>query len=189
MSRLKAKERFEDEGEIVDSTDRPSYLGSKMEIDAHAHEFAEILLQSFGKDKALGILRGTVTVDDSDLPETFVEYLNNVPGRESTVRLKKKMYSHIIDLVDRGLYERIVRKLLILNEGFTSHSFEPTVGDMVVNTNPGCKHFGSEGVVVQVGDLANDKGKVVSYKVINTGDSFDIGDILEKTLDQLEPRR
>jgi len=187
-SRLKAKERFEAEGEIVDSDNRPKYLGSKIEIDAHAHEFAEELLQRFGKVKALEILRGKLVVSDSKLPDTFVEYMKEVPGRASTIRLKKKMYSHIMDMTERGLYERIVKKLLLLNESFTSHSFEPTIGDEVVNTNPGCKHFGSEGIVVNVADLPEDRGKVISYQCTNDGDNFDIGDVLEKTMDQLAPK-
>jgi hypothetical protein len=111
-SRMTAKDRFEAEGEIVDSKDRSKYLGSRIEIDAYAHEFAEELLQKFGKDKALGILRGSVSVNDSELPETYVEYLNNVPGKKNTVRLKKKMYSHIMDLIQRGMYERVIVVLL-----------------------------------------------------------------------------
>ena len=115
ISRLAAKDKFEAEGEIVD-TDAPrsEYLKSKIEIDAHAHEFAEELLQRFGKERALGILRGNVSTENLDLPDTFVEYMANVPGRESTVRLKKKMYSHIMDMVERGLYERVIRTLLRL---------------------------------------------------------------------------
>lgn len=187
-SRLKAKERFEEEGEIVDSEDRPKYLGSKMEIDAHAHEFAEELLQRFGKAKSLEILRGTAKVPDSKLPDTFVEYMREVPGRASTIRLKKKMYSHIMDMTERGLYERIVKKLLSLNESFTSHSFEPAVGDEVINTNPGCKHFGSEGIVIGITDLPEDSGKVISYQCTNNGDNFSVGDVLEKTMDQLAPK-
>jgi len=117
ISRLGAKDKFEAEGEIVDAdAPRSAYLKSKIEIDAHAHEFAEELLQRFGKKKALGILRGSVSVENSDLPETFVEYLANVPGRESTVRLKKKMYSHIVDLTDRGVYEHVLRALLKVRE-------------------------------------------------------------------------
>ena len=111
-SRMAAKDRFEAEGEIVDSKDRPKYLRSRIEIDAYAHEFAEELLQRFGEEKALNVLRGTVSVNNSELPETYVEYLDNVPGKENTVRLKKKMYSHIMNLTQRGMYERVLTALL-----------------------------------------------------------------------------
>ncbi len=76
----------------------------------------------------------------------------------------------------------------LLRETFISHSFEPVVGDAVVNTNPGCKHFGSRGVVLQVTDLPNDQGKIIQYKVLNNGKNFNVNDILEKTMDQLGPK-
>ncbi len=113
-SRMTAKDRFEEEGEIVDSKDRPNYLGSRMEIDAYAHQFAEELLQRHGKEKTLDILRGTVSQDDVWLPEEYREYLAGVPGEKATTRLKKKMYSHIMDLADRKMYENVLRALLRL---------------------------------------------------------------------------
>ncbi len=76
----------------------------------------------------------------------------------------------------------------LLRESFVSHSFEPVTGDAVVNTNPGCKHFGSEGVVIQVADLPHDQGKIIRYEVLNDGENFTVGDVLEKTLDQLGPK-
>ena len=35
--------------------------------------------------------------------------------------------------------------------------------------------------------LANDMGKVVRYRVVNTGPTYKPGDVLTKTMDQLEP--
>lgn len=75
----------------------------------------------------------------------------------------------------------------ILGESFQSHSFEPVVGDGVKNINPGCKHFGSTGVVVRIEVLPEDSGKTITYKVTNQGKSFRPGSILTKTLDQLAP--
>ena len=105
ISRLAAKDKFEEEGEIVDTEDRAAQLRSKIEIDAYAHEFAEQLLQKYGKEKSLDILRGVTPIDDYELSNQFKEYLQNVPGEQSTVRLKKKMYSHIMDLTNRGIYK------------------------------------------------------------------------------------
>jgi len=102
-SRLFAKDEFAKEGEIVDAEDRSGYLGSKIEIDAYAHEFAEELLQKYGKDKSLNILRGLVPIESLDLSDQFREYLENIPGEESSMRLKKKMYSHIVDLASREI--------------------------------------------------------------------------------------
>ena len=34
-----------------------------------------------------------------------------------------------------------------------SHSLEPQLGQIVENTNPGCKHFGSKGEVLDIKNL------------------------------------
>ena len=76
---------------------------------------------------------------------------------------------------------------LILNEAYQSHTFEPVVGDIVANDNPNCKHRGSLGRVLSVQPLEDDLGKTATYKCMNSGDSWDVGDELTKTLDQLVP--
>jgi hypothetical protein len=58
-------------------------------------------------------------------------------------------------------------------------------GMRVLNVNANCKHFGSEGIVKEIKDLDNDMGKVVTYEVTNNGANFKQGDILTKTIDQL----
>jgi hypothetical protein len=58
-------------------------------------------------------------------------------------------------------------------------------GMRVLNVNANCKHFGSEGIVKEIKDLDNDMGKVVAYEVTNNGANFKQGDILTKTIDQL----
>ena len=110
ISRMVAKDRFEAEGEIVPDETREIHLQSKMEIDAYAHEFAEELLQIYGKDKALNILRGAVPLDSLNISDQFKEYLDKIPGEAAVIRLKKKIYSNIIDLVDRGIYTEAKRK-------------------------------------------------------------------------------
>ena len=62
-------------------------------------------------------------------------------------------------------------------------------GDVVKNINPTCKHFGSKGIVKRVTDIPNDIGTLVSYTTTNSGDTFKIGELLTKTIDQLEPVR
>ena len=110
ISRMVAKDRFEAEGEIVPDETREIHLQSKMEIDAYAHEFAEELLQIYGKDKALNILRGKIPLDSLNISDQFKEYLDKIPGEAAVIRLKKKIYSNIIDLVDRGIYTEAKRK-------------------------------------------------------------------------------
>ena len=75
---------------------------------------------------------------------------------------------------------------VLIREILQSHTVEPVVGDHVVNVNPGCKHYGSEGVVVKVIQLPRDMGTVAGYECTNSGETWLQGDVLEKSLDQLE---
>ncbi len=68
---------------------------------------------------------------------------------------------------------------------FISHSYEPNIGSIIRNNNKNCKHFKSIGVVIKITSLNNDMGKVITYKVLNKGNNYNIGDILTKTMDQL----
>ena len=75
----------------------------------------------------------------------------------------------------------------VLQEVYQSHTFEPVIGDNVKNVNPNCKHFRSQGTVVDLKDLPRGAGKTACYKCTNSGPTWSTGDILEKSLDQLEP--
>ena len=86
------------------------------------------------------------------------------------------------------LVRAYIGSILRESGAFLSHTKEPRPGENVVNTNPKCKHYGSEGIVMDVYALDGDMGKVVKYVVTNSGDAYTPGDILEKTLDQVEGR-
>ncbi len=75
----------------------------------------------------------------------------------------------------------------ILSETFQSHADEPQPGDFVVNVNEKCKHRGSEGIVLSIQELPQDQGKMIEYECINDGPTWEKGDILVKTMDQLAP--
>lgn len=79
---------------------------------------------------------------------------------------------------------KLVRKFI--REILQSHTLEPKLGDSVLNINPGCKHYQSQGVVQGVEDLPFDKGRIVIYVTTNAGSSWEQGDVLEKTMDQVE---
>jgi len=87
-------------------------------------------------------------------------------------------------LITKKQLKMIIREQL--RQNFVSHTYEPSINDNIVNTNPRCMHYGSKGNVIKILDLPKNMGKTISYKVTNKGDTFDIGDILIKTLDQLE---
>ncbi len=59
--------------------------------------------------------------------------------------------------------------------------YEFGTGDIINNKNPGCIHYGSKGIVIQI-----PKQGLIRYTVTNTGDTYKPGDILTKTADQLE---
>jgi hypothetical protein len=59
-------------------------------------------------------------------------------------------------------------------------------GDIVRNINTDCKHFGSQGIVEGTEQLPNDMGYIVSYRATNSGKTWNSGDILKKTADQLQ---
>ena len=80
---------------------------------------------------------------------------------------------------------RLIRQ--VLAEDYQSHTFEPIVGDVVANDNPNCMHRGSVGEVISIQPLTDEQGKTASYECLNSGESWEVGDILTKTLDQLVP--
>lgn len=97
-------------------------------------------------------------------------------------------------LSDIALLENYINSihgyLMYPKEGFASitkngleRDFE--IGSKVKNINPSCKHYGSEGIVEEVKDLPDDMGKVVKYKVTNSGPNYKAGESLTKTIDQL----
>jgi hypothetical protein len=78
-----------------------------------------------------------------------------------------------------------IKKLKI----FEDHHYTFGIGDIVKNKNTSCPHQGSMGIVQKIMKLANDMGKVVRYRVVNSGPTYNPGDVLTKTIDQLEPVR
>lgn len=81
-------------------------------------------------------------------------------------------------------------KIATLESVTENHISEPyifQVGDVIRNTNPQCKHFGSMGIVQSVMDMDDNMGQLIKYLVTNYGDTFKPGMSLTKTPDQLEP--
>lgn len=111
-TRAKAKQAYEDDGSIVVSSDRKTYLSSHIEVDAYAHEFAEHLLRKLGKKKALDVIRYADDSDDLPLPDQFREYLGGVSSPKAFNSLMSKIYTHIIDLSERELIEAVIKRLL-----------------------------------------------------------------------------
>lgn len=106
ISRLAALRNYTAEKEIPGGNDdRSTYLDSKIEIDAYAHEFAEELLADHGKDQAIAILRGDVKLNDLNQSSQFHEFMADDRPSQMVRRLKRKIYGHIMALADREIYK------------------------------------------------------------------------------------
>jgi len=103
ISRLDTLKKYREEGEIPTSDSREDYLSSKIEIDAYAHEIAEEMLNKYGKDNSLEMLRGNIKPNKDEISDQFKEYFIDNAGSAFTRRLKRKIYGHIIDLTERNL--------------------------------------------------------------------------------------
>ena len=111
-SRTKAKEAYEDDGSIADSSKRSEYLSSHIEIDAYAHEFAEHLLRKLGKEKALNVIRYADNSSELPIPDQMREYFTGVAGEKAFANMMGKVYTHIVDLSSRGLIEAVIKRLI-----------------------------------------------------------------------------
>jgi len=105
-------------------------------------------------------LASSIPVKDTNEMMEWIYSLSDGEAMAMTRRIKKG---------DFGLYES--------HEG--SYTFG--TGDIVHDVNPGCPHFGSKGMVIQIPSQG-----IIRYTVTNTGDNYRPGDILTKSADQLE---
>lgn len=80
-------------------------------------------------------------------------------------------------------------KVNVILEKTRLNANELCSGDVVCNTNPECDHYKSKGVVIKVKPMEDNTGVVgnlVSYIVLNKGDTYNPGDVLDKTEIQLD---
>lgn len=82
--------------------------------------------------------------------------------------------------VKKSMKKSITEKL---GFGQVSEPYTIQTGDMVHNVNPQCNHFGSKGIANGVFD--EDGITMIRYTVTNQGDTFRPGDVLTKSMDQL----
>lgn len=117
----------------------------------------------------------------SDYSKDLLEKLRANPSYAS--KLEPWVQSKITLMED---YLFAVHNYIIYSqEGGPHENKNMQEGMRVLNTNASCKHFGSEGIIKQIKDLDNDMGQVIAYEVTNNGSNFKEGDILTKTIDQL----
>lgn len=125
ITRPEAKQKYEDWGLIpgVD-TDRKQYLGSHIELDAFGHEFAELLANKFGIDKAIELVATADSTElqnvakDIEFGDNLREYYIDHPQEKFTNTLQKKIRKYLKAFKDQAIYENylysILRKALLV---------------------------------------------------------------------------
>jgi hypothetical protein len=112
ITRPQAKQKYEDWGNIPpEGAPREQYLGSHIEIDAFGHEFAEMLANKFGVDKAMELVS---TSDSSQLQavakeiefgDNLREYYIDHPQDKFTGKLQKKIRKYLLAFKQEAIYE------------------------------------------------------------------------------------
>ena len=125
ISRVEAKNQYEKWGLIpADGSSRSEYLGSHIEIDAFGHEFAELLAQKFGLDRADSLVASSdhselqkisQEIDSSgNMAEYYVDYSDEI----FTSKLQKKIRKYLKlfrknKIYERRLMEAVVDRLIV----------------------------------------------------------------------------
>ena len=148
----------------------PSYDKEYGDTDSDGKEIEQVT--EIGPVNESRIIQENESPDENDIIDDL---------KELTSSKKESIPTHEIkDIITKYINSPI-------NETFVSHSYEPQIGDSVKNNNPGCVHYGSEGVIEDIDDLPDDVGKTITYTVTNDGENYENGDTLTKTMDQLIP--
>jgi hypothetical protein len=115
LNRKDAKDAFEREGGFGEREDDEGYYGSYMELDAYSHEIAEELLIQLGSAGALRALRSGNIPTNLNISKAAQFYLTkSLQNEKLNNKFLGRVYSQIQELVDKGVYESIIRRLLLL---------------------------------------------------------------------------
>ena len=154
--------------------------------DRDVHSIKEIgVADGTSRKGALGEIKEHIGASpvENDIISELEGLVENWSGCEEGLpipcRYKNEVQSIIEKYKSKSLYEHV--------DNFTSHYDEPEIGEPVVNINPGCTHYESEGFIEDINDLPDEEGTTITYRVTNNGDTYKEGDTLTKTMDQLSP--
>ena len=186
-------------------------LGSGMDVDGHMQQFDYRMIDHIMVGGNIVDLATYTKALAGDTPEEDKEKKDDAEAEEETkeesVRLSDMMSEISKDEYDAQMdalsAEEDAGKAKIkaakdkmnalkkqpIEDGVVkeNHHYTFGIGDIVKNKNTSCPHQGSMGIIQKIMNLANDMGKVVKYRVVNTGPTYKPGDVLTKTMDQLEP--
>ena len=80
-----------------------SYLEKHIEVDAHAHQAAENLLDQYGEDEALDVVTKDIDLDDPALPDEVKKYKNFDVDKKRMNKFRSKIYSYIKTFAEDNL--------------------------------------------------------------------------------------
>ena len=136
------------------------------------------------KKGQLGNLRTTygVRVNESTIKKgSYVTNKDGGVGRVDNISGDK-------EIADIRYNDDTEDSLPIKNLKIFENNYTFGIGDIIKNKNTSCPHHGSIGIVQKIMQLgADNPGKIVKYRVVNSGPTYKPGDVLSKTIDQLEP--
>ena len=72
-----------------------NYLGRHIEVDAHAHQAAENLLDQYGEEDALDVISKDIDLDDPALPDEVKKYKNYDVDKKKMNKFRSKIYTYI----------------------------------------------------------------------------------------------
>ena len=184
-----------DEDGIYDSWEwdgDPSYQIDSEEWDSEGKELdseIEVVKTIYPGEKGSESIKESIieemgpSPEENDIISELHELVQSWNGCEEGMPVACRYKNQVQEIIDRYSHKSLYEH----RNTFTSNYDEPHIGDSVINTNPGCVHYKSEGVIEDINDLPDDMGITISYRVTNNGDSYTEGDVLTKTPDQLEP--
>lgn len=127
----------------------------------------------------LGNLLNEITKDEQDAESSAIDSEEKA-AKEKFKAAQAAMKGKLKSLKDREKSNKAQQ----VTEDHQQYTFG--TGDIVKNKNTSCPHHGSMGIVQKMLDVPL-KGMVAVYSVTNSGPTYSPGDVLVKTVDQLEP--
>ena len=166
---------------VVDADDiTDPYIGNGMlpSGEMHPFDYRDIEFIMIGKNKyTIEDVNKAFTAKDQPKPEA--EPKAEEPAKEEGGEEKETEPKESIKR-GRNMAKSITEKLGLSQ---VSEPYTIQTGDMVHNVNPQCNHFGSKGIANSTFD--EDGITMIRYTVTNQGDTFKPGDVLTKSMDQM----
>ena len=196
---------------VKESVNEMKMVHKGKDITMHVLDYMEKKITKAEFEKLTGLKKDKLKVNESVIGDILIIADENNTYELFTAELVNQKYLMPDELEDpetkewlettyAQVHESVSLKSLLpnhesVNEGHMEAPFEYDnisepysikVGDMVQNTNPSCPHHKSQGMVKKIIPMPNDVGNLIKYIVMNQGDTYQAGDVLTKTIDQLE---